>query len=182
MLSRSAPFHRVPLSGTSAAATHTCTFSCGLQNGIILADRQQSNWLAASSIWAHTEAEMLKCCLAIKRESPKHDGCKWIAQVFLSVHGIWKACTKSFQQFDLFEDSVLAKFLMRPGSTICAHDASLLCPWIYSWNARQKPHQSDGLNFSSADSVLWEVCKHNMQRSGLWMEEKAIVISVVPYS
>lgn len=138
MLSRSVPFHRVPLSGTFAAATHTCIFSCSLQNGIMLADRQQSHSLAVSGIWAHTEAEILKCCLAIRRESPKCNGCKRIVQMFLSVHAIWKVCTKSFQQFDLFEASVVAKFLMSPGSTSHAHGASLLYPWIYRWNAKQE--------------------------------------------
>lgn len=46
----------------------------------------------------------------------------------------------------------------------------------------KKKHQPDGLNFSSADCILWEVCKHSMQRSGLWMEKKAVVINVVRYS
>lgn len=54
----------------------------------------------------------------------------------VSVYAILKLCTTSFQQFDLFEDSVVAKFLMRPRTTSCAYVASLLYLQVYSWNAR----------------------------------------------
>lgn len=117
---------------------HTCTFPHRLKNGIMLTDTPQPKSLAVSYLCSYTETEMLKRCLANKRQSPKCNRYKWT--VFLSVEVIAKVISKFFQQGELFEDRAVAKFLMRPGSTSCVHDASLLQPWIYCWKSkREKP-------------------------------------------
>lgn len=85
-------------------------------------------------------------------------GCKLIARLFPFVHDFSKACAKSFQQFDLLEDEVVEKFLVRPGSTNYRH-VIFLC-YTHDFTAGmlcESKKISDRINFSSAASVL-QVC------------------------
>lgn len=112
---------------------HTCTFSCGLQNGIMLTDTTTKT---VSHLALFTETELLKCCLANKRKAQNAIGISELC--FFQWESLKKIISKFFQQSDLFEASAVVKVLMGPGCPSCARDTSLLQPWIYCWNTAVK--------------------------------------------
>lgn len=115
---------------------HTCTFSYRRQNGITLTDTPQPKSLPVSHFASYRSRHVKVLPCKYKTKSPKCNRYKWI--VFLTVGVIWRVIPKFFQQSDLFEDSAVAKLPMGPGSPSCAHDASLLQPWIYCWNTKRE--------------------------------------------